>query len=90
MTRDRTTLLGLRHTLWHYLLRNVMVFETSQHILRFRDELRARGRVMPPWLKLHSLDGDSYNKMPGLEERSSRAYNVRGRREARVTVSSKA
>ncbi|KIY96792.1 hypothetical protein MNEG_11171 [Monoraphidium neglectum] len=66
--------LGLRQTLWHYLLRNCMLFETSQHMTAFRQALRARGRGVPPWLKLYSLDGDSYNKMIGLEEAQGRAY----------------
>jgi len=72
----QTLPLGLRPTLWHYLLRNTLVFVRGAHIHRFREALRQRRRPVPHWLKLYALDGESYNKMVGLEEPAGRQYTV--------------
>ena len=79
----RTTRLDLRQTLWSHLLKNALVFETGDHIQRFRQALRAAKRVLPRWLRLYGLDGTRDNVSWGKQGERPRAYEV-GRAPRRV------
>lgn len=55
--------MGLRPTLWHLRLSNVLVFETEANLTAFRDRMRQRNRALPRCVGVWRKNGASCSSM---------------------------